>query len=341
MESIIYLISIFSEELLLFQGLFISVIAVAYFGYLIMKKRRYGLFHKNTSAFIVKEYLNEVIGETEEVRNQLFGILSGGEPSLERKAKGEPFLASDTPSTSATSEANVDTSQFEKKISELTAKSTQLEKDKKELEEKLKNQPKQSAEPLTGDSKELADKIKGLEDRLAEYSIIEDDLANLKKLQQENAQLKAALEGKGGSLPPPAAEETKKEEPEVEAGPEKAEEAAPTPTGDETPNFEELVDDVEKSLEEPQVAAAPEVESPEVEAAPEKVEEEAPTPAEETVEPKQEAKPKEEAPPAKKEAAPAPQPEVSKKESTAPQSADKISKEDEDLLKEFERMLNV
>jgi len=41
-----------------------------------------------------------------------------------------------------------------------------------------------------------------LKERLQEYEIIEDDLANLKRLQQENEQLKKALAGQGGSLPP-------------------------------------------------------------------------------------------------------------------------------------------
>jgi uncharacterized coiled-coil protein SlyX len=49
-----------------------------------------------------------------------------------------------------------------------------------------------------GDS-ELKARLQELEARLAEYSVIEDDLANLKRLQQENAQLKAMLAGAGGA----------------------------------------------------------------------------------------------------------------------------------------------
>lgn len=44
-----------------------------------------------------------------------------------------------------------------------------------------------------------------LKERLAEYEIIEDDLANLKRLQQENEQLKKSLAGLGGAAPVAAA----------------------------------------------------------------------------------------------------------------------------------------
>ncbi|MEK7692360.1 MAG: hypothetical protein AAB425_15200, partial [Bdellovibrionota bacterium] len=54
-----------------------------------------------------------------------------------------------------------------------------------------------------GNQAALMDKIKSLEDRLAEYSVIEDDLANLKRLQQENTQLRGELDalkaGGGGA----------------------------------------------------------------------------------------------------------------------------------------------
>jgi predicted nucleic acid-binding Zn-ribbon protein len=47
-----------------------------------------------------------------------------------------------------------------------------------------------------------------LREKLKEYEIIEDDLANLKRLQQENQQLKRSLGVSGGSAPIAASEET-------------------------------------------------------------------------------------------------------------------------------------
>lgn len=67
-----------------------------------------------------------------------------------------------------------------------------------------------------------------LKERLQEYEIIEDDLANLKKLQQENDQLRKALEAAG--VEAPASELPKKDKPAPKAeaaAPEAA--AAPAP----------------------------------------------------------------------------------------------------------------
>ncbi len=50
---------------------------------------------------------------------------------------------------------------------------------------------------LTMVSKERDD----LRDRLKEFEIIADDLANLKRLQQENEQLKRSLQAQGHSVP--------------------------------------------------------------------------------------------------------------------------------------------
>lgn len=75
-----------------------------------------------------------------------------------------------------------------------------------------------------------------LKERLMEYEIIEEDLANLKRLQQENEQLKAQL---GGATPAAPAEEAAPaaEAPPAEEAP--AAEAAPEPPAEEAPAPEE------------------------------------------------------------------------------------------------------
>ncbi|MBT3982974.1 MAG: hypothetical protein HOE90_16565 [Bacteriovoracaceae bacterium] len=124
---------------------------------------------------------------------------------------------------------------------------------------------------LTATAKERDD----LKERLQEYEIIEDDLANLKRLQQENEQLKKSL-ADGGGAPPPAAEpapepepaaaapavepepEPEPEAPPAEAPPEletKAEaEDAPAPedvpdlSSDDSKSAEDLLNEFEKML---------------------------------------------------------------------------------------------
>ena len=111
-----------------------------------------------------------------------------------------------------------------------------------------------------------------LKDKLQEYSIIEDDLANLKRLQQENEQLKKSLEASGGTVPEaaapvtepipaepaaapveepaaaaPAEEPIPAEEPAAAAPAEEPAAAAPeAPTEDKSP--EDLLSEFEKML---------------------------------------------------------------------------------------------
>ena len=80
-----------------------------------------------------------------------------------------------------------------------------------------------------------------LKEKLQEYEIIEEDLANLKRLQQENEQLKKALDAGGGAIPAavpeepaaeaaPAAEPKAEDEPlPIETPPEPEAEADPLP----------------------------------------------------------------------------------------------------------------
>lgn len=139
----------------------------------------------------------------------------------------------------------------------------------------------------SGDLAELQGKIAVLEARLAEYSIIEDDLANLKRLQQENQQLRAALGDAGKDIPatpvttvaaaapaavataaPPAktqspAPETSTPVADAAADPlvaaDQAAQNATQATAKAEAAFEGLVDQVEQSL---QPDPAPMVESP-------------------------------------------------------------------------------
>ena len=87
---------------------------------------------------------------------------------------------------------------------------------------------------------ELKKKNSELEASLEEYSVISEDLANLRRLQQENDQLKKTIEElKGGapaeSAPEPAPEPEAAPEPEPEAAPEPAAEpeAAPEPAAED------------------------------------------------------------------------------------------------------------
>lgn len=328
MSSWVYLFSNFTPEALLLESLAILTLICAYTAFWVLRKRRLGAVENEVPATVVKAYLNELIGEAQGVRTQLFGLLAGD--SAITQSTGRVFTLPTAPAGSS-----VDLSGFERKMAEQAAALEKIMGEKALLERDLaaaKAGAPAGAPGKTdgGDTEALKEKLANLEARLQEYSIIEDDLANLKRLQQENAQLRAQLANKGGT---PAAAPAARAEPAVaapapapspkaEAAPPavKLEEApvapepAPVAAGagpkitEDTP-FEDLSKDVKESLK--PAPAAPKAEPAAAAAAPAPAPV-APTPA---------------APPA---AAP------------APMAAEKppTEKSDEDLIAEFEKMLN-
>lgn len=107
------------------------------------------------------------------------------------------------------------------KINTLTSENTSL-KEELEAAKASGGGDGASSEELQAVSKERDD----LKERLMEYEIIEEDLANLKRLQQENEQLKKSLEAMKSGAEAPAAEPAPAPAPEPAAEPEEDLEAA-------------------------------------------------------------------------------------------------------------------
>lgn len=331
MTSWVYLLSTFTPEALIFESLAILTLICAYTAFWVLRKRRLGAVENEVPSTVVKAYLNELIGEAQGVRTQLFGLLSA--ESAITQSTGRVFTM---PASSANTGPAVDLSGFERKMAEQAAALERIIGEKAILEKDLAA-AKSAAPTGKGDAEttSLKEKLANLEARLQEYSIIEDDLANLKRLQQENAQLKAQLAGKGGAAAAPAlaanaepvlapkpepvaatpAPAVKLEEPPAAVEPALAAESGPKITED-TP-FANLNKDVKESLASTS----------------------APVPA---PEPKVEPK----ATPAPAAAAPVPVATIAQAAQApgapATMSADKppTEKSDEDLIAEFEKMLN-
>ncbi|MGE0614197.1 MAG: hypothetical protein AB7P04_01035 [Bacteriovoracia bacterium] len=342
-NSWIYVYSQFTKELMTFQILAICVLCAIYAGFWIIKKRRLGVAGELIPSGFVKNYLNVLIQDANMVRTQLFGLL--GEAGVGDLSKIQINL------TAPAGGAAVSDPSLAARLAELEGKlNTQnqamsaLEAQKKQIEAELAaaraNVGSGGGGGGGGDTSGLQKKIKELEAKLAEYSVIEDDLANLKRLQQENAQLKEQLAGKGGAAPAaptataPAATATGATAAAVAAASDAAApvetinltppaELAPTPAPEKTDSvaeiakepaapaaFEGLVDQVEQSLKEPTAVAPTPEPAPEAAAAP------AADPA----------------------AAVVANPEAKPGEAGA---LENVGKSDEDLLSEFEKMLNM
>src|SRR5690242_8043543 len=76
MHSWVYLFSQFTTEAMLFEALGILFLCCVYAAFWILKKRRFGVVDVSIPAGPVKTYLNELVNNAEQLRLQLFGLLS-------------------------------------------------------------------------------------------------------------------------------------------------------------------------------------------------------------------------------------------------------------------------
>ncbi len=260
MDSWVYLFSKFTPEALLIEGFFLSSLVAVYAAYWILKKRKIGAAGNVIPAGLMKGYLNELIGEAEGLRSQLFGLLrtAGEQPSSDFLAKlqmgahgsAHAGAGNNLPTVNADPALQQKILLLETQMVEQAKAMQDLETEKQKLSEELVISQTTKVDGGGGDGAGNADlqaKIDALEARLAEYSIIEDDLANLKRLQQENAKLKAQLEGMSSAQPTAA--------PVAAAAP--AAVAAPNPVADPVAD---LI--AELSPETPAAAATPEPAAP-------------------------------------------------------------------------------
>lgn len=217
--------------LLMLLALFAFVFVI----YWLHNKRRFNKLLHQIPASIVNNYLDSIIQNSQSLKSSLFrsdynaipsivpvtqlqgaGVASGASAELlnQKNAEIASLQSSLSEKTSVVREledqllklqssagsgsgGGVDVAPYQKKIRE-------LEDEVARLKEQLKNQ---------GDKGELVEITKerdALKEKLQEYEIIEDDLANLKKLQEENENLKkqlAALQAGGAPkvdlAPPP------------------------------------------------------------------------------------------------------------------------------------------
>ncbi len=383
MTSWVYVFSKFTPEALLFEALTICLICACYAAYWILRKRKLGAVEEMLPSSVVQIYLNELIGDAEQMRAQLFGLLSGAgiqmsqHPGIPQQfigaIPGQLHGNGATPAAAPSSDPAVAQKMMslEAQMASQTKaiESIMLEKSRleKELAEAKLSGAAGPAAPgkagASGNNAELEEKVKDLEARLNEYSVIEDDLANLKRLQQENAQLKSTLAGKGQTLPVAAAAEVQADEPptaDIPAAEPEVAAAAPQDTAGEEPTALDGADAAlaefeatanlgapetpEKAQDSPAelngdeaLAAAlaneganPPVSSAEVpelassfEALVDQVEE--------SLQPTQKAEPK----PAAAAAVP-----VASQQSTSPAQPASMDKSDADLVAEFEKMLS-
>lgn len=243
-ETIRLVLTKFTDETITIFSLLLFMTMLGIIIYWFYNRKKFHQLSHEIPASIVKNYLDSIIQNSNSLKSSLFrgggldignGIPSvmpiGNLPSatnISMGSVGEEVSQKNAEISSLTQKLNDRQKQIvdlEKTIQDLSSGkggNTELPLLKKELsaaQEKIKDLEMRLSKGASGGEelrlkKELEsitlerDEIR---ERLKEYAIIEEDLANLKRLQQENDQLKAELllfkKGGDEKAPPPPAEE--------------------------------------------------------------------------------------------------------------------------------------
>lgn len=225
-DSVINYLDKFGPELLVIQFGFLVILSTLFLWLWFSNRRKYHNLKHAIPANVVKNYLDSIIQNSTALKSSLFrggGLEVNGVPSvmpLTNLMGGESMGMNGAPSTALLEDIN----QKKAMIAALEAQLASSNGSQRELEGKLGSTQNNlsSAESKIKELEALLTQSKNggggdaalkselsmvtkerdeIRDRLKEFEIISDDLANLKRLQQENEQLKRSLAAQGGALP--------------------------------------------------------------------------------------------------------------------------------------------
>lgn len=225
-ESLLTTIDQFTPEILVILAGLLVITTTLFLWLWFANRRSYNMLKHQLPASVVKTYLDSIIQNSTSLKSQLFRGNTGDlQPNaipsilpIGNLGGGDNIVVA--PAGSSGNEAAL-REQLNQRLAEIASLQSQLSAAngaKKELETALAAAQarikeleallaaKGTAVPvdnsaLNAELQKITQERNALAEKLKEYEIIEDDLANLKRLQQENAQLKKALEAKGGALP--------------------------------------------------------------------------------------------------------------------------------------------
>jgi hypothetical protein len=233
-ETIKHIFTNFNDDTIIifsFMAIFFACIIIAYWLY---NRKKFQELSHQIPASVVKNYLDSIIQNSTALKSSLFrggGLdLGQGIPSVV-PVQELPTGNVGGPSQEELNQKNAEIQSLNARLAEKDATIDDLNKrlaegsgappvDTAPLEKEIEDLKAKLAEASSGsgDAGEVQKQLDTvskerdeLKERLMEYEIIEEDLANLKKLQQENEELKKQL-ADGGA--PAAAEPAPAPEPE-------------------------------------------------------------------------------------------------------------------------------
>lgn len=224
LESLLTTLDHFTPEILVILSGLLVITTTLFLWLWFANRRAYNLLKHQLPASVVKNYLDSIIQNSTALKSSL---MRGGSPEL---GAGIPVgIPAVMPPSVLGGAAGAETSvtvasgndaglreELQQRLAEIAALQAQLtnaNKMKADVETSLTTAQARIKEleamlAKGGGDEALANELRNvskerdqLRDKLKEYEIIEDDLANLKRLQQENLQLRKALEAKGVPLP--------------------------------------------------------------------------------------------------------------------------------------------
>lgn len=299
METVNLILTKFTDEAITFSVFLLLILICLVIVLWIYNRKKFHKLTHQIPASVIKNYLDSIIQNSTALKSSLFrgGGLEIGEgiPFVKPLDEMPKAPVEKGPSSEELNQKNAEIASLRNKLTEKENVIVDLEKRLKELEaqpkggdekelvklreengslkEQLKQALESGGEGLAEMQADLETKLETvtkerdeLKERLMEYEIIEEDLANLKRLQQENVQLKKTIEAlkRGEEVP----EEVPIEEPPAEEPP------AEEPPTEEPPTEEAVTEEViaeEAPVEEVAVEEAP-VETEEAPVEEEKVE---------------------------------------------------------------------
>jgi myosin heavy subunit len=246
-ETVRLILTKFTDETITIFGMLLLLTSVILIAYWLYNRKKFRELTHEIPASVVKNYLDSIIQNSNSLKSSLFrggGLdISSGIPSV--------VPVGDLPSSSSIGigsgaeevhQKNAEIAMLKQNLNDRSKQIADLEKQlldlssgkggdsealRKEnvgLQTKVRELESQLAEAKknSGGDAQIQSQLNvvtnernELRERLKEYEIIEEDLANLKRLQQENEQLKAELAALKGSAP--AAPVVAEPEPDLEA----------------------------------------------------------------------------------------------------------------------------
>ncbi len=279
MNSIVNYLEKYSDNIFVIQIWLLIIILATITWLWFYNRKKYNHLKHQIPASVVKNYLDSIIQNSTALKSSLF---RGGGIDVDLNNIPSVMPLAELPGTTAVNLDDVDadaalkaqvaelqaqlanqkniTAELESKNSSLEEVINQKEERIKELEALLASASSESGAPVQDPAIQAKlDEVTAERDELLEslkqYEIISGDLADLKRLKQENEQLRNALAAAGGSVEAAPVESST---PIVEAPPEEVAEEVTEPEAEQASSdiADEPAPFAEDAAEEPIVAAS-------------------------------------------------------------------------------------